>query len=153
MSNCYQNKYGILQIREGGGSYPSAQVNGAGNTSPGDNCMSVGVQPSGTHHDGYSHNGNGYDQPDSNSDWPNGDYQSPPFVNVCVGGAVAPAASSCKALYDSGVKEDGAYPISLTTPDGPTTRKLYCDMKNGGWTLIVQVAGKAAMYDSCWVVL
>ena len=62
-------------------------------------------------------------------------------------------APSCKALYDSGVKEDGAYPISLTTPDGPTTKKLYCDMKNGGWTLIVQVAGKAAMYDSCWVVL
>ena len=51
--------------------------------------MSVGVQPSGTHHDGYSHNGNGYDQPDSNSDWPNGDYQSPPFVNVWVGGADA----------------------------------------------------------------
>ena len=141
-----------MQISAHGGSYPSAQVNGAGNTSPGDNCMSVGVQPSGTH-DGYSQNGNGYDQPDSNSDWPNGDYQSPPFVNVWVGGAVAPAASSCKALYDSGVKEDGAYPISLTTPDGPTTKKLYCDMKNGGWTLIGQVAGKAAMYDSCWVVL
>ena len=63
------------------------------------------------------------------------------------------SAPSCRALYDSGVKEDGAYPISITTPDGPTTRKLYCDMKNGGWTLIGQVAGKAAMYDGCWVVL
>ena len=125
--------------------------------------MSVGVQPSGTH-DGYSQNGNGYDQPDSNIDWPNGDYRSPPFVNIWVGGggAVSPAAggggvsraaSSCKALYDSGVKDDGAYPITLTTPDGPTTKKLYCDMKNGGWTLIGQAAGKAAIYDSCWVVL
>lgn len=78
---CWQTKYGVMPLSAHGGSYPAATVNTHGNTATRDLCMAVGVQPGGDQ-DGFGQNNNGYDAPDSDSDWPNGDYQSPPFVNV-----------------------------------------------------------------------
>ena len=41
--------------------------------------------------------------------------------------------TDCAELYDRGVRSDGAYIIS---PDGRCPFRVYCDMTNGGWTLI-----------------
>ena len=66
-----------------GGSYPSATVNTAGNTRINDYCMSVGVQKKGTTADGWTQNGNGYDSPQSKSDWPNSAYNhQSPYITV-----------------------------------------------------------------------
>jgi len=79
---CYQNRYGIMNYREHGGSYPSAAFNLPGNTVTGDTCMAVGVMSSGTAF-GFSQNNNGYDSSTSNSDWPNARYDhKSPFVSV-----------------------------------------------------------------------
>lgn len=41
--------------------------------------------------------------------------------------------ADCAELYDRGVRSDGVYIIS---PDGRCPFRVYCDMLNGGWTLI-----------------
>ena len=54
-----------------GGVYPSASYDTAGNTSGNDYCMTVGVLPKGSTAHGWSQNSGGYDNPSSDSDWPN----------------------------------------------------------------------------------
>ena len=39
----------------------------------------------------------------------------------------------CKSWYESGIRADGVYRIS---PDGEKEFDAYCDMTNGGWTII-----------------
>lgn len=39
----------------------------------------------------------------------------------------------CEEIFLKGQKEDGVYLIS---PDGRCPFKVFCDMKNGGWTLM-----------------
>jgi hypothetical protein len=41
--------------------------------------------------------------------------------------------SDCEAIYENGPRTDGMYMIS---PDGRCPFLVYCDMKNGGWTVI-----------------
>ena len=53
-----------------GGSYPSVSYDTAGNTAGNDYCMAVAVLPKGSTAHGWSQNGNGYDNPSSDSDWP-----------------------------------------------------------------------------------
>ena len=62
-----------MPLQQHGGSYPSATFNTNGNTEVNDLCMSVGVLTSGAAH-GWSQNANGYDSPQSDSDWPNRAY-------------------------------------------------------------------------------
>lgn len=81
-SDCYHNIYGIMPLQQHGGSYPGAFYNTAGNTTPGDWCMAVGVQLGSTSVDGFSQNGNGYDGPASETDWSNANYTSTPFLTV-----------------------------------------------------------------------
>lgn len=47
--------------------------------------------------------------------------------------ALAKPEKDCKALYDQGIKKDGIYKIS---PSENCHVQVYCDMKNGGWTVI-----------------
>lgn len=54
-----------------GGSYPYASYNKHGNTAVNDYCMAVGVMLKGSTANGWNQNGNGYDSPQSDSDWPN----------------------------------------------------------------------------------
>ena len=66
-----------------GGSYPSATLNTAGYTNVNDYCMAIGVQKKGKSADGWSQNANGYDSPQSKSDWPNSKYNhQSPYVTV-----------------------------------------------------------------------
>jgi hypothetical protein len=80
---CWENRYGIMPLYEHGGSYPGAFYNEQGNTTGGDLCASVGVQPSGTV-DGFIQNGNGYDAPTGDSDWPNANINNNPHLSVWV---------------------------------------------------------------------
>lgn len=41
-------------------------------------------------------------------------------------------SANCKDLYDLGAKEDGVYLANLS----PGSRSMYCDMSDGGWTVI-----------------
>jgi hypothetical protein len=52
-------------------------------------------------------------------------------------GTVETAKTSCKAWYDSGKTTDGYYSIN---PNG-TAFTTYCDMANGGWTLVANILG------------
>lgn len=61
-----------MPLQQHGGSYPYASFNRQGNTEVNDYCMAVGVTGSGA--DGWSQNGNGFDSPSSDSDWPNSQY-------------------------------------------------------------------------------
>jgi hypothetical protein len=79
---CEQNTFGLMPADLHGGSYPYTSFNAAGNTSPGDNCMSVGVQVMGTIADGWGQNGNGFDAPASDTDWPNAALASSTHVAV-----------------------------------------------------------------------
>lgn len=65
-----------------GGSYPYASINTGNTCNTNDNCMAVGVMSKGSTAHGWSQNGNGYDSPSSDSDWPNKSYshQSPYVV-------------------------------------------------------------------------
>ena len=44
-----------------------------------------------------------------------------------------PGGVDCKDLYDQGSRSDGVYSIN---PDGGEAFDVYCDMTNGGWTII-----------------
>ena len=57
-----------------GDAYPSTSFNTAGNTRGNDNCMGVGVLLPGASANGWTQNGNGFDSPTSNTDWPNSMY-------------------------------------------------------------------------------
>ena len=73
-----------MPLAHHGGSYPSATFNRAGNTRARDYCMAVGVLKKGATADGWTHPGNdGYDSPQSKSDWPNsGHNHQSPYVTV-----------------------------------------------------------------------
>ena len=79
---CYQNIYGILPFSAHGGSYPSAAGNATGNTTPGDWCLSVGTTLPNSTVDGFTQNGNGWDAPASEGDWPNAAYNVPAHLSV-----------------------------------------------------------------------
>jgi hypothetical protein len=79
---CFQNAFGILPADLHGGSYPYTSFNAAGNTGGGDNCMSVGVQLTGMNADSWGQNGNGFDAPSSDADWPNAALASSMHVAV-----------------------------------------------------------------------
>ena len=53
-----------------GGAYPSATYDTRGNTARNDYCMTVGVMSKGSAAHGWSQNGNAFDNPSSDSDWP-----------------------------------------------------------------------------------
>eukprot|EP00750_Incisomonas_marina_P007940 INCI15094.2.p1 GENE.INCI15094.2~~INCI15094.2.p1 ORF type:complete len:292 (-),score=65.14 INCI15094.2:660-1535(-) len=54
----------------------------------------------------------------------------------------ATKAKSCRYLYERGVRDDGPQTIAVTGRDGSVHEvDLYCDMSNGGWTLVGQVEG------------
>ena len=57
--DCFQNKYGIMPLRQHGGSYPYASFNSQGNTKVNDYCMAVGVMLRGSTADGWYQNANG----------------------------------------------------------------------------------------------
>ena len=68
---CYHNKYEMMPLGVHGGSYPYASVNTDGGTATNDYCMAVGVTAKGSTAHGWTQNGNAYDSPSSDSDWPN----------------------------------------------------------------------------------
>jgi hypothetical protein len=82
LTDCYQNIYGINPLMEHGGSYPAVTASDNGTTSGGDWCMTVGVLSSGQYADGFNQNGNGYDAPKDEADWPNANLGQGPWVNV-----------------------------------------------------------------------
>ncbi|XP_060585390.1 angiopoietin-related protein 7-like [Ruditapes philippinarum] len=50
----------------------------------------------------------------------------------------------CEAIYENGPRTDGMYMIS---PDGRCPFLVYCDMKNGGWTVIQRrIDGRVSFY-------
>lgn len=72
-----------MPLPQHGGSYPYASFNTQGNTQTNDYCMAVGVLRAGSSADGWTQNANGYDSPNSDSDWPNRNYNhQSPFVLV-----------------------------------------------------------------------
>ena len=79
---CFQNRFGIMKLSDHGGSYPAATINDQANTFPNDLCLAVGVQPTSSTFNGFSQNGNGYDAPSSNTDWPNVALQGIPMLGV-----------------------------------------------------------------------
>lgn len=81
--SCYINKYMIMPLSGHGGSYPAWTFNTDGNTAGGDLCLGVGVDGD-SPVNGWSTNGNGYDAPKSDSDWPNQNYDQAMDVYVWV---------------------------------------------------------------------
>ncbi len=54
---------------------------------------------------------------------------------------------SCKYLYERGLRDDGPQLITVKGRDGRLTQvQLYCDMANGGWTLVGEIEGWFDMY-------
>jgi hypothetical protein len=54
---------------------------------------------------------------------------------------------SCKYLYERGVRDNGPQLITVKGRDGSLSQvQLYCDMTNGGWTLVGEVEG---WFDMC----
>ena len=55
------------------------------------------------------------------------------------GGATAvPTRASCLAHFQAGQTANGTYPVSI---GGGPAQALYCDMTNGGWTLVLRAYG------------
>ena len=80
MNNCQQNVYGINPFVNHGGGYPYTAYNGVGNTQPNDGCVTVGVSTVSIN--GFTQNGNGFDAPEADNDWPNGELNRPPHLAV-----------------------------------------------------------------------
>ena len=58
------------------------------------------------------------------------------------------AATSCLDHYKRGKKDNGVYSIEVKDLQGTTKKlELYCDMKNGGWTLVGQIQGWHEIYN------
>ncbi|KAJ8315360.1 hypothetical protein KUTeg_007510, partial [Tegillarca granosa] len=53
----------------------------------------------------------------------------------------------CKELYDNGFRKNGVYEIS---PTHATSFDAYCDMKNGGWTVIQRRLYGDVSFDRNW---
>ncbi|XP_028392634.1 uncharacterized protein LOC114517176 [Dendronephthya gigantea] len=83
IQRCFQNKFGILPHGQAGGSYPAVSFNTDGNTKTGDYCMAIGVMKLGRPAHGWTQNTNGFDSPNTNTDWPNARYNhQAPWVTV-----------------------------------------------------------------------
>ncbi len=60
------------------------------------------------------------------------------FAKVGPPGSVNNPGASCKAIVDAGSNADGVYWLK---PDAsPAAFQAYCDMKNGGWTLVMKTS-------------
>ena len=80
---CNQNVYGVLPYIQHGGSYPATYQDPTGTTAGGDLCMAIGVMlPGAAMVDGFTQNGNGFDAPSNDTDWPNSSINVPASVNV-----------------------------------------------------------------------
>lgn len=53
----------------------------------------------------------------------------------------------CAEIYDRGVRSDGVYIIS---PDGKCPFRVYCDMANGGWTVIQRRQDSGVSFYRPW---
>ena len=66
-------------------------------------------------------------------------------------------AESCKQIHDASLannqprSKNGIYWIK-TDLQGSSFVQTYCDMKNGGWTLVGQVSGKVGNIHKTWLV-
>lgn len=54
----------------------------------------------------------------------------------------------CRQLYLSGKKKNGVYKIS---PDNKESFNVYCDMENGGWTVIQRRFNGSVSFDRSWL--
>ena len=56
-------------------------------------------------------------------------------LNLTIGDSIASETTkrSCRELWEAGARKDGTY---LINPDSTASVKAYCDMRNGGWTLV-----------------
>lgn len=56
--------------------------------------------------------------------------------------------SSCFAHYAAGAREDGTYLIGPDSDDqSQQSERVFCDMANGGWTLVAMVHTCSYLYD------
>lgn len=64
----------------------------------------------------------------------------------------ASALATCKAHYDAGARTDGAYFVDPDGASGAAPFRTFCDMTNGGWTMIYKKSSGVARdpYDA-WV--
>jgi hypothetical protein len=81
-TTCYQDRSGINPRPEHGGAYPYTSYNAAGNTQGNDWCIGVGTTTVNSTVDGFGQNGNGYDAPSNETNWPNGAINVPVHVAV-----------------------------------------------------------------------
>jgi hypothetical protein len=65
-----------------------------------------------------------------------------PFAKVGGLGTEGQPAASCKALFDAGQSTDGVYWLQ-PAPAVPAFQ-AWCDLKNGGWTLVLKTSSKSA---------
>ena len=60
-------------------------------------------------------------------------------LNETVNPEAEPARPSCKDHYDAGARVDGTYLLAAAAGGGDGTLAVFCDMANGGWTLVTMV--------------
>lgn len=68
--------------------------------------------------------------------WSSNSYAQMNFWNSLIGHSCANSRASCLKHLKAGCSTNGYYRIN--TSDG--TRKLYCDMQGGGWTLVEKIS-------------
>ena len=94
---------------------------------------------------------------------------NPPQVSLCrrctishntsylLGGRKLPA-NSCKQIHDASLLngkprlKNGLYWIRTKRNDLSTAVRTYCDMENGGWTLVGKVSGSVGNIFNTWLV-
>lgn len=60
-------------------------------------------------------------------------------LNETVNPETEPARPSCQDHYDAGARVDGTYLLAAAGGGGDGTLAVFCDMANGGWTLVTMV--------------
>lgn len=79
---CYQNVRGIMSHPNHGGSYPMTMADASGSSGPNDPCMAIGVLNDAEAANEFDQNGNGFDSPNDDDDWPNAELAGPNNVQV-----------------------------------------------------------------------